>query len=154
MASAIVSFLSPRAVVLDIRATSKLALLHALSQHASEFTGFPAEAILAEINKRESLGSTGMGDGVALPHAKYEGLGQTFGLAARVKPAVDFDAIDGKPVDLVFLLLTPAASEKTHLNALAAISRRLRNREVREKLRAARDPEAFYGLLISDAPCA
>lgn len=147
MASCIVSFLMPRAVMLDIRASSKLALLHTLSERASEFTGLPPETIFTELNKRESLGSTGMGGGVAIPHAAYPGLKQTFGLAARIRPAIDFEAIDDKPVDLVFLLLTPASAEKAHLNALAAVSRRLRTREVAEKLRTAPDAAAFYDLL-------
>jgi nitrogen PTS system EIIA component len=154
MASCIVDFLSPRAVILDLRATTKQSLLHALSEQASGFTKLSPETIFAELNKRESLGSTGMGDGVAIPHATYTGLSQTFGLVARLKPAVDFEAIDGKPVDLVFLLLTPAAAEKTHLNALAAISRRLRNREVTEKLRTTTDATAFYNLIVGEKPSA
>jgi PTS system nitrogen regulatory IIA component len=154
MSSCIPSFLSPGAVILDLRAATKPSLLHALSERASQPSGLPAETIFAELSKRESLGSTGMGDGIAIPHATYARLHRTFGLAARVKPAVDFDAIDGKPVDLVFLLLTPASSEKTHLNALAAISRRLRNRDVTEKLRAIAGPDGFYRLLIGEGAAA
>jgi nitrogen PTS system EIIA component len=154
MASCISDFLLPSAVILDLRAATKQSLLHALSEQASGFTKLPAETIFAELNKRESLGSTGMGDGIALPHATYAGLNQTFGLVARMKPPVDFEAIDGKPVDLVFLLLTPMSAEKTHLNALAAVSRRLRNREVTEKLRTITDAAAFYTLLAGEKHCA
>jgi nitrogen PTS system EIIA component len=154
MASSIVDFLSPNAVVLDLRAANKQSLLHALSEQASASTRLPSETIFAELNKRESLGSTGMGDGVAIPHATYSGLSQTFGLVARVKPPVDFEAIDGKPVDLVFLLMTPASGEKTHLNALAALSRRLRNRDVTGKLRTSADAVAFYNLMIDEKYCA
>jgi PTS system nitrogen regulatory IIA component len=150
MASCIFDFLSPSAVILDLRVPTKQSLLHALSEEASRFAKLTPEAIFAELNRRESLGSTGMGDGIAIPHATYTGLSKTFGLVARAKPAVDFDAIDGKPVDLVFLLLTPASGEKTHLNALAAISRRLRTREVTEKLRTAADAAAFYNVLIGE----
>lgn len=147
MTSCIIDFLSPRAVMLDVRAPTKLALLHILSDRASTATGLPAATIFSELNKRESLGSTGMGGGIALPHAAYADLKQTFGLVARLKPPVEFEAIDGKPVDLAFLLLTPAAGEKTHLNALAAVSRRLRNRDVVERLRTASDEGAFYDAL-------
>jgi len=154
MASSIINFLSPNAVILDLRAANKQSLLHALSEQASASTKLPAETIFAELSKRENLGSTGMGEGVAIPHATYSGLSTTFGLVARVKPPVDFEAIDGKPVDLVFLLLTPASGEKTHLNALAAISRRLRNREITEKLRTSADAAAFYNLMVDEKRCA
>ena len=112
--------------------------------------GYPAETVFAELDKRERLGSTGIGDGIAIPHAKYVGLSETIGLVARLKPALDFDAVDGRPVDLVFLLLAPASSDKMHLNALAAVSRRLRNREVIAKLRASPDAASFYSLLTSE----
>ncbi|HVX34721.1 MAG TPA: PTS sugar transporter subunit IIA [Hyphomicrobium sp.] len=151
MASCIIDFLSPRAVMLDVRVPTKLALLRTLSERASAATGLPAETIFAELNKRESLGSTGMGDGIALPHAAYADLKQTFGLVARLKPPVEFEAIDSKPVDLAFLLLTPAGAEKTHLNALAAVSRRLRNRDVAEKLRMVNNENAFYDVLRGSA---
>jgi nitrogen PTS system EIIA component len=144
------SFLSPSAVILDLRAADKRSLLLELSKRAAEIARLPAEAIFSELDKREGLGSTGIGDGIAIPHAKYEGLTETIGLVARVKPAVDFDAVDARPVDLVFLLLTPASSDKMHLNALAAVSRRLRNREVTAKLRASTDAESFYSLMTGE----
>lgn len=153
MASGITSFLSPSEVLLDIRAASKLSLLRELAERGAELTGLYPELIFAELSKRENLGSTGLGDGVAIPHATYTGLEEPFGIAARVKPAIDFESIDGKPVDLVFLLLTPASAEKTHLNALAAVSRKLRNRDVTMRLRAAVDRETFYGALTAGAPC-
>ena len=103
------------------------------------------DVIVAELMKREQLGSTGMGGGVAIPHARYIGLKSRFGLVARLKPAVDFDAIDGMPVDLVFVLLVPSVAEGDHLNMLAAVSRRMRSREVTQKLRSIQDPDTFYG---------
>lgn len=151
MASCIIDFLSPHAIMLDVRAPTKIALLHTLSERASAATGLPAPTIFAELNKRESLGSTGMGDGIAIPHAAYADLKQPFGLIARLKPPVEFDAIDGKPVDLAFLLLTPAAADKAHLNALATVSRRLRNRDVVERLRTVNDEGAFYDILRGSA---
>jgi PTS system nitrogen regulatory IIA component len=153
MASGISSFLSPCEVLLDIRAASKVSLLHELSERSADLTGLSPEYIFAELSKRENLGSTGMGDGVAIPHATYAGLKEPFGIAARIKPAIDFESIDSKPVDLVFLLLTPALSEKTHLNALAAVSRKLRNGDVTARLRAAVDRETFYGALTAGAHC-
>src|SRR5271168_3890040 len=150
MAIGISSFLTPRAVILDLRATDKTSLLHELSRRAAEIARLPAETVFAELDKRERLGSTGIGDGIAIPHAKYLGLSETIGLVARLKPALDFDAVDGRPVDLVFLLLAPASSDKMHLNALAAVSRRLRNREVIAKLRASPDAASFYLLLTSE----
>jgi PTS system nitrogen regulatory IIA component len=150
MSIGISSFLSPSAVVLDLRTTDKTSLLHELSRRAAEIARLPAETIFAELDKRERLGSTGIGDGIAIPHAKYLGLTETIGLATRLKPALDFDAVDGRPVDLVFLLLAPASSDKMHLNALAAVSRRLRNREAIAKLRASPDAASFYSMLTSE----
>ena len=110
MSIGISSFLSPSAVVLDLRATDKTSLLHELSRRAVGIARLPRETVFAELDKRERLGSTGIGDGIAIPHAKYAGLTETIGLVARLKPALDFDAVDGRPVDLVFLLLAPASS--------------------------------------------
>ena len=150
MSIGISSFLSPSAVVLDLRATDKTSLLHELSRRAAGIARLPTETVFAELDKRERLGSTGIGDGIAIPHAKYAGLTETIGLVARLKPALEFDAVDGRPVDLVFLLLAPASSDKMHLNALAAVSRRLRNRDVIAKLRASPDAASFYSLLTSE----
>jgi PTS system nitrogen regulatory IIA component len=144
MTISISNFLSPNDVFLDLRAPDKTTLLQDLAQRAAKSAGLAPETIFAELQKREQLGSTGMGGGVAIPHARYQELKKPFGIFARFKPAVDFEAIDNKPVDLVFLLLVPAAAEGEHLNMLAAVSRRMRSREVTDKLRSIRDVKVFY----------
>lgn len=150
MTTKISSFLAPNDVLLDIRAPDKISLLHDLATRASLSAGLPSDVILTELLKREQLGSTGMGGGVAIPHARYIGLKKPFGLVARLKPAVDFDAIDNHPVDLVFLLLVPSAADGDHLNMLAAVSRRMRSREITQKLRSLQDPEIFYRLITAE----
>lgn len=143
------SFLAPGNVLVDIRTPDKAALLHELSQKAAIDTHIPSESIFNELSKREELGSTGIGGGVAIPHARLPEIAKPFALVARLKPSINFDAIDDRPVDLVFLLLIPLASNKDHLNALATISRKLRDRAVVEKLRASLDANAFYEALTT-----
>lgn len=150
MTTSISSFLSPSDVLLDVRSPDKLSLLRDLARHAAPSTGLSSDVIVTELMKREQLGSTGMGGGVAIPHARYLGLKKPFGLVARLKPAVDFEAIDDLPVDLVFVLLVPAAAEGDHLNMLAAVSRRMRSREVTQKLRVIQDPNIFYRLITAE----
>jgi len=150
MSISISSFLSPSDVFLDVREPDKNSVLRDLARRAAPSVGLSSDAILAELLKREQLGSTGMGGGVAIPHARYAGLKKPFGLVARLKPAVDFEAIDGMPVDLVFVLLVPSAAEGDHLNVLAAVSRRMRSREVTQKLRFIQDKDIFYKLLTAE----
>ncbi len=150
MTTTISSFLSPSDVLLDVRAPDKLSLLRDLARRAEPSAGLSGDDIVTELMKREQLGSTGMGGGVAIPHARYLGLKKPFGLVARLKPAVDFEAIDNLPVDLVFVLLVPAAAEGDHLNMLAAVSRRMRSREVTQKLRVIQDPDVFYRLITAE----
>jgi PTS system nitrogen regulatory IIA component len=97
--------------------------------------------------ERERLGTTGVGNGIAIPHGKLAGLKQLFGMFARLEQPVDFDAIDEQPVDLIFLLLAPEAAGADHLKALARVSRLLRDRSVCEKLRGANQADAIYALL-------
>ena len=104
--------------------------------------------VLAGLNEREQLGSTGFGQGVAIPHAKIEGLGRIYGLFARLGEPVDYKAIDGRPVDLVFLLLSPPDAGAEHLKALAAISRVTRDAATLERLRGARSRDALAALLM------
>ncbi len=150
MTTKISNFLAPNDVLLDIRAPDKISLLHDLATRASPSAGLPSDVILTELLKREQLGSTGMGGGVAIPHARYIGLKKPYGLVARLKPAVDFEAIDSLPVDLVFLLLVPSAADGDHLNMLAAVSRRMRSREITQKLRSLQDPDIFYRLITAE----
>ncbi len=141
-------FLSADSVLFDIRFPDKITLLRELSQRAASRIHVPSETIFNELSKREQLGSTGIGDGVAIPHARLHGISKPFALAVRLKSPLNFDSIDDRPVDLVFLLLTPPSSSKDHLNALATVSRKLRDRSVVGALRASSDAEAFYGALI------
>jgi PTS system nitrogen regulatory IIA component len=137
-------FLSSADIVLDLRAPDKTALLRDLSRRAAGAVPISAEAIYLELAKREQLGSTGIGEGIAIPHARFAELKAPFGIVARLKPPIEYDAIDEQQVDLVFVILVPATSEKEHLNALAAVARKLRDREVVRKLRAASDKKGFY----------
>ena len=103
-----------------------------------------ADAVASEIEKRDELGSTGIGGGVSIPHARFREVKKAFGLLVRLKQPIEFDAIDGQPVDIVFLLVLPAASQLDQLNALAAVARKLRDREVLRSLRAATSGTELY----------
>jgi PTS system nitrogen regulatory IIA component len=137
-------FLSPTDLIVDIRASDKDQLLRELSRRAAAALGLDADLVTAAIVKREELGSTGMGEGMAIPHARIPNLDKPFGILARLKRPIDFAAIDEKPVDLVFLLLLPAAPEGDQLNALASVARRLRNPVVSSAIRAAPDGAGAY----------
>jgi len=129
--------LIPATHVLDrLRTPDKAALLNALARAAGEALGLPSADIAAALAAREALGSTGTGGGVAVPHARIATLSAPAGFFARLERPVAFEAVDGQPVDLVFLLLSPEADAE-HLRALAAVSRRLRTPGVAEALRNA-----------------
>jgi PTS system nitrogen regulatory IIA component len=136
-------FLSPAHVMIDVRAKGKSRLLEQLSTQAAAEVGWAADEVMTEIAKREELGSTGVGKGVALPHARLQGLKSPFGLFARLHHGIDFDAIDGEPVDIVFLLLLPETGDSVKGNALACVARALRDAETLRKLRSARDRETL-----------
>src|SRR4029079_13798991 len=140
-------FLSPAHVVLDVRAGDKGRLLHQLATQAAAGVGLDAAEISKQIAKREALGSTGVGNGVALPHARLTGLKSPFGLVARLRRGIDFEAIDDLPVDVVFLLLLPDAPNDPQLNALACAARARRGAEVRERACGAATPDALYRAL-------
>jgi len=139
--------LTPTAVVAALKATSKKQALQELSRRAAELTGEGERAIFDILLERERLGTTGVGDGVAIPHGKLPNLRKLFGLFARLERPVEFEAIDEQPVDLIFLLLAPGGAGADHLKALARVSRLLRDRAIREKLRGSETPEALYALL-------
>jgi nitrogen PTS system EIIA component len=137
-------FLSPAQVMIDVRASDMNSLLRQLSTQAAAQVGLDADEVVTEIAKREELGSTGVGNGVALPHARLQSLRVPFGLLARLRHGIDFDAIDGEPVDIVFLLLLPEAGGSVKGNALACVARVLREAETLRKLRSARDRETLF----------
>jgi len=137
-------FLSPANAIIGMNAANKARLLKELSERAAASLHVDPEQIAAEIMKREALGSTGMGQGIAIPHARFQEMDKPFGVFVRLKKAIEYDAVDGKPVDLVFLLLLPPATQSDQLNALAAVARNLREPERLQKLRAAEDAAALY----------
>jgi PTS system nitrogen regulatory IIA component len=136
--------LSPTDVIIDVRANDKTRLLEQLSTQAAAKAGLPADEVAREIAKREELGSTGVGNGVALPHARLPNLKAPFGLLARLRHAIDFDAIDGEPVDIVVLLLLPETADRAQLNALACVARAMRDPETLQRVRTVADREALF----------
>lgn len=141
--------LAPDAVFPSLRASSKKQALQELAQNASVLVGRDQREIFDTLLQRERLGSTGVGGGIAIPHGKLPKLGQLFGAFARLEKPIDFEALDGEPVDLVFLLLAPEAAGADHLKALARVARMLRDPSVAEKLRATRDASLIHALLTA-----
>ena len=135
------------AVEADLVVANKKALFQLVGAFAARRTGLPQKEILAALNAREKLGSTGFGGGAAIPHGKLEGLPKVVGHFARLSAPIDFGAVDGMPVDLVFLLLSPPDAGAEHLKALAMVSRVFRDRALLAKLRGARSRDALYALL-------
>ncbi|MFT5181480.1 MAG: PTS system nitrogen regulatory IIA component [Alphaproteobacteria bacterium] len=139
--------LTVESVIAGLRVTSKKQALQELSKHAADRTGQDERAIFDVLLERERLGTTGVGNGLAIPHGRLLGLPQIHGFFARLEKPIDFDAIDDRPVDLIFLLLAPEGSGADHLKALARISRLLRGPSICEKLRGANNRDALYALL-------
>jgi PTS system nitrogen regulatory IIA component len=135
------------AIVPALRVSSKKQALQDLAARAATLTGQNERAIFEVLLQREKLGTTAVGYGVAIPHGKLAKLTRMFGLFARLDRPIDFEALDGQPVDLVFLLLAPEAAGADHLKALARVARLLRDQDTANKLRAARDAEALYAVL-------
>lgn len=142
--------LRPDAVLHDVAVPTKKMLLQVLGTHAGPLVGLTPRAIVERLSEREKLGSTGFGGGVAIPHAKLDGLTQVTGMFARLAQPIDFQAVDDLPVDLVFLLLSPTNAGADHLKALARVSRRLRDRTFLAKLRGAGSRDALYALFAMD----
>jgi PTS system nitrogen regulatory IIA component len=141
-------FLDFDAIKPALPAGNKRSLLNQLASIAAARLELPASAIVETLTEREKLGSTGFGQGVAIPHGKVEGLGQIYGLFVRLAEPVGYKAIDRKPVDLVFLLLSPPDAGAEHLKALAAVSRVVRNAPTLEKMRGARSRDALAAVLL------
>ncbi len=134
--------------VFELREPDKRRLLKEVSHRAAAMLDLDEQTILEALNKRESLGSTGIGQGVAIPHARLAELKQPFGLFALMRPPIQFDAVDDLPVDLVFLLLLPETLADAQLKPLACVARRLRDPAVAAKLRGARGASSLYAILI------
>lgn len=135
------------AVISPARAASKRNLLAELAQRASKLVDRNEREIFDAVMQREKLGSTGVGQGIAIPHARLAGLTKIAGVFARLDRAIDFEADDGKPVDLVFLLLVPEHAGADHLQALSRVARFLRDASNANRLRATRDAEALFALM-------
>ena len=143
--------ISPEAVIPSPKARTKKQLLQELSARAARLTGLQERDIFDTLLQRERLGSTGLGQGIAIPHGKFAGLKRIVGIFARLAEPIDFDAVDGDPVDIVFLLLAPEGAGADHLKALARISRLLREGHAVDKLRASKDASALYAVLTESA---
>ena len=141
-------FLDFDAIKTSFPGGSKRSLLQQLAHLAGQRLGLDSAAILSSLAERERLGSTGFGQGVALPHGKIDGLTRIYGLFVRLGEPVDFKALDKVPVDLVFLLLSPPEAGAEHLKALAAISRVTRHAPTLEKMRGARSRDALAAVLL------
>jgi len=140
-----------KAILPALRANSKKQVLLLLAEKAAELTGLPEREVFDTILQRERLGSTGVGNGIAIPHGKLAGIKKITGLFARLENPVEFEALDDQPVDLVFLLLAPESAGADHLKALSRIARVLRDGSTVEKIRSTADAAAIHSFL-SEAP--
>ena len=147
----IANLLSPEGVIPKLHATSKKQALQELARHAAALAGLHERTIFDVLLERERLGTTGVGNGIAIPHGKLAGIARLYGLFARLETPIDFDAIDEQPVDLIFMLLAPENAGADHLKALARVSRLLRDRSTCDKLRGSDKADALYALLTETA---
>ena len=148
---ALAGLLHQNAIIPAMRANSKKQLLQELAAKASKITGLPEREIFDVILQRERLGSTGVGNGIAIPHGKLNNLPSIIGIFARLETSVDFEALDDQPVDLVFLLLAPEGAGADHLKALSRIARVLRDQDMVAKIRSSESASEIYTLLDDDA---
>jgi nitrogen PTS system EIIA component len=143
----LLDFLDPQAVLPALRVSGKKQALQELAAHAARLTAMPENAIYEALLQRERLGSTGIGEGIAIPHGKIVGLTRIFGLVARLEKPVDFEALDDQQVDVLFLLLAPEGAGADHLKALARVARVLREPGLIERVRATKDATALYAIM-------
>jgi len=143
--------LAPNAIFPLLKVGSKKQMLQELSVEAGKLVGMDERKIFEILLQRERLGSTGIGHGVAIPHGKLPKIERIFGLFARLEKPIDFEALDGEPVDLVFLLLAPESAGADHLKALALIARLLRDPNIAKNLRNSRDANSLYSVLTMPA---
>jgi PTS system nitrogen regulatory IIA component len=143
----ITDLVAPEAILPALKVNSKKQALQELAVRAAALTAQNERTIFEVLLQREKLGTTAVGYGVAIPHGKLPKLDRLFGMFARLERPIDFEAMDGQPVDLMFLLLAPEGAGADHLKALARVARLLRDQEIAKKLRASRDAEAIYSVL-------
>ena len=145
------TLIDKQSILASLKAPNKKQLLQELSQAMAARVAIDHRVIFETLLKREKLGSTGIGQGIAIPHGKVPSIARVYGLFARLATPVDFESVDGQPVDLVFVLLAPEHAGADHLKALARISRLLRDPAVVAKLRGTDDPEGLYAILTEPA---
>jgi PTS system nitrogen regulatory IIA component len=143
--------LDRHAIIPRVTAGAKRQALNVAAEVAARLYGLKASDVLEALLAREDEGSTGLGAGVAVPHARIKGLQQVRGFFIRMETPIPFESVDDQPVDLMFVLLAPAEAGAQHLRALAMVSRALRRPDLREQLRQARTQDALYALLIRHA---
>src|SRR6187431_2907922 len=143
----ITDLVAPKAILPALKVNSKKQALQELAARAASLTGQNERSVFEVLLQREKLGTTAVGYGVAIPHGKLPTLTKLFGMFARLPRPIDFEALDGQPVDLIFLLLAPEGAGADHLKALARVARLLRNPDVANKLRRSGDGEALYAVL-------
>jgi nitrogen PTS system EIIA component len=148
------AIIDKQSVLANVKAQNKKQLLLELSQALANRVAIDHRVLFETLLTREKLGSTGIGQGIAIPHGKVPTLGRVYGLFARLATPVDFEAVDGQPVDLVFVLLAPEHAGADHLKALARISRLLRDPNVVAKLRGTESAEGLYAILTEPAASA
>ncbi|MCJ8323723.1 MAG: PTS sugar transporter subunit IIA [Rhizobiales bacterium] len=143
----ILDFLTSSNVFIDVKAKSKKQILQFLSDEAAKTTDIDQRDIFDALLERERLGSTGVGKGIAIPHAKFKGLTKIVGMFVKLRHEVEFDSIDDKPVDLIFLLMVPENAGADHLTALARISRFMRDSQNIEGIHGAENIDSLYAVL-------
>jgi PTS system nitrogen regulatory IIA component len=143
--------IEPNAILPSLKVSTRKQALQELSERAAEVSGLPAREIFDALLQRERLGSTGVGGGIAIPHGKLPRVDRMIGLFARLERPIDYEALDGEPVDLIFLLLAPESAGADHLKALSKVARALRDQRLTARLRATRDASGLY-LLLTQSP--
>ena len=150
----LIDFVAPNAVIPALKVNGKKQAIQEIAARAATLSGQNERVIFETLLQREKLGSTGIGHGIAIPHGKLAKLDKLFGLFARLERPIDFESLDGQPVDLVFLLLAPEGAGADHLKALASVARLLRDPDIAHKLRESRDAEALYAVLTMQSSAA
>jgi PTS system nitrogen regulatory IIA component len=146
--------LVPGSILPALKVNGKKQAVQELAARAGAVTGLPEREVFDAVLQRERLGSTGIGSGIAIPHCKLAKVTKLHGIFARLEKPIDFDALDGEPVDLIFLLVAPEAAGADHLKALARMARLLRDPAITAKLRATRDADGIFALLTQQPAAA
>ncbi|MGO4447765.1 PTS sugar transporter subunit IIA [Phyllobacterium sp. TAF24] len=150
IAMKLADYIALESIVPDLDVSSKSQALQAISTNISPMIGVSADVIVHSLQKREELGSTGVGGGIAIPHARILGISKPIAAFAKLKKPIDFEAIDDLPVDIILALLTPDQAPAEHLNVLACFSRKLRSPDVLKRMRATRNAQTLLDCLVMD----